>query len=62
MKVLVGYVISRKTGQEMPIYEDFTEEDAKRIEESQNNALADILKDCIKPQLVQKKIESGGVI
>lgn len=58
MKVLVGYVVSRKTGQEMPIYEDFSDEEAKRIEERRKNALVEILKDCIKPQLDQK-IKNG---
>lgn len=59
MKVIFGYVFSRNSDEEIPIYQEMTEEDYKVACERLESNFCNILKDYVFNQLKKSEVENG---
>ncbi len=60
MKIEIGVIVDRKTGEETPIYRDAPEEVAKAMQEVWNKKLVDFFYDYVKDQ-ISKENANGKV-
>ncbi len=55
MKIEIGVIVDRKTGEETPIYREVPEEEAKALQEVWNKNLVDFFYDYVKDQIAKEK-------